>query len=101
MTSWPGRQFAASTSMAARNWASSDAASRRVKSGSVTPASLVASRSLVKETPQRVDSVRKTSFRRGNGAVELPGLATALQLFVLGVVIRMWDALAAAEAAGG
>ena len=47
----------------------------------------------------RVGSVRKTSFWRGDVAVELPGLATALQLFVLGVVISMWDAQAAAEAA--
>ena len=47
----------------------------------------------------RVGSVRKTSFWRGDVAVELPGLATALQLFVLGVVISMWDAQAAA--AGG
>jgi hypothetical protein len=49
----------------------------------------------------RVGSVRKTSFWRGDVAVELPGLATALQLFVLGVVISMWDAQTAAAAAGG
>jgi hypothetical protein len=49
----------------------------------------------------RVGSVRKTSFWRGDVAVELPGLATALQIFVLGVVIRMWDSQAAAAAAGG
>jgi hypothetical protein len=49
----------------------------------------------------RVGSVRKTSFWRGDVAVELPGLATALQLFVLGVVIEMWDAQGAVAAAGG
>jgi len=49
----------------------------------------------------RVGSVRKTSFWRGDVAVELPGLATALRIFVLGVVIRMWDSQAAAAAAGG
>lgn len=49
----------------------------------------------------RVGSVRKTNFWRGDVAVELPGLATALQLFVLGVVISMWHARAAAAAAGG
>ena len=49
----------------------------------------------------RVGSVRKTSFWRGDVAVELPGLTTALQLFVLGVVISMWDAQTAAAAAGG
>jgi hypothetical protein len=35
------------------------------------------------------------------GAVELPGLPTAFQLFVLGVVMSMWHARAAAAAAGG
>lgn len=47
----------------------------------------------------RVGSVRKTSFWRGDVALELPGLTTPLQLFVLGVVISMWNARAAA--AGG
>ncbi|MBX7266554.1 hypothetical protein KIF24_11235 [Micromonospora sp. Llam7] len=42
----------------------------------------------------RVGPVRKTSFGRGDVAIELPGLATALQLFVFGVVISMWDAQA-------
>ncbi|MEV2240346.1 hypothetical protein [Micromonospora sp. NPDC049891] len=46
----------------------------------------------------RVGSVRKTSFWRGDVAIELPGLATELQLFVFGVVISMWDAQAAAGA---
>lgn len=49
----------------------------------------------------RMRSVRKTSFWRGDVAVELPGLPTALQLFVLGVVISMWDAQTAAATAGG
>ncbi|WP_233513334.1 hypothetical protein [Micromonospora craterilacus] len=44
----------------------------------------------------RVGSVRKTSFWRGDVAIELPGLATALQLFVFGVVIGMWHTQAAA-----
>lgn len=47
----------------------------------------------------RVGSVRKTSFWRGDVAAELPGLTTALQVFVLGVVISMWEAEAAS--AGG
>ncbi|GAB3837849.1 hypothetical protein ACFFMR_20095 [Micromonospora andamanensis] len=46
----------------------------------------------------RVGSIRKTSFWRGDVAIELPGLATELQLFVFGVVISMWDAQAAAGA---
>ncbi|HEX8347363.1 MAG TPA: hypothetical protein VF657_21880 [Actinoplanes sp.] len=47
----------------------------------------------------RVGSVRKTSFWRGDVAVELPTLAPAVQLFVFGVIISMWDAQAAAAAA--
>ncbi|WBB53564.1 hypothetical protein [Verrucosispora sp. WMMD573] len=47
----------------------------------------------------RVGSVRKTSVWRGDIAIELPGLATALQLFVFGVVVSMWDAQSAAGAA--
>jgi hypothetical protein len=46
----------------------------------------------------RVGSVRKTSFWRGDIAVELPSLATVVQLFVLGVVISIWNAQAAAAA---
>ncbi|MFF5287854.1 hypothetical protein [Paractinoplanes globisporus] len=47
----------------------------------------------------RVGSVRKTSFWGGDIAVELPALTPALQVFVLGVVISMWNTEAAA--AGG
>jgi hypothetical protein len=47
-----------------------------------------------------VGSVRRTSLWRGDVAVELPGLAPALQLFVLGVVISMWNERAAAAAGG-
>lgn len=46
----------------------------------------------------RVGSVRKTNFWRGDVAVELPTLPTALQLFVLGVIISMWEAQSAAAA---
>jgi hypothetical protein len=45
----------------------------------------------------RVGSVRKTSFWRGDIEVELPTLATAVQLFVLGVVISAWEAEAASS----
>lgn len=44
----------------------------------------------------RVGSVRKTSVWRGDVDVELPTLSRPLQLFVLGVVISMWEAQAAA-----
>ena len=40
----------------------------------------------------RVGSVRQTSFWRGDITVELPTFPTAVQLFVLGVVISVWDA---------
>ena len=46
----------------------------------------------------RVGSVRKTSWWRGDVAVELPGLPLAVKVFVLGVVISMWDAQTAAAA---
>jgi hypothetical protein len=47
----------------------------------------------------RVGSVKQTSFWRGDVAADLPGLPLPVQLFVLGVVITMWDAQAAAAAA--
>jgi hypothetical protein len=47
----------------------------------------------------RVGSVRRTSYWRGDISVELPTLSRPLQLFVLGVVISMWDAQDAATAA--
>jgi len=46
----------------------------------------------------RVGSIRRTSFWRGTVDVELPTLSPALQLFVFGVVVSMWDAQAAAAA---
>ncbi|WBB91096.1 hypothetical protein [Verrucosispora sp. WMMC514] len=42
---------------------------------------------------------RRASVWRGDIAIELPGLATPVQLFVFGVVVSMWDAQAAAGAA--
>jgi hypothetical protein len=47
----------------------------------------------------RVGSVRRTSFWRGEVTAELPGLPLPVQIFVLGVVITMWDAQASAAAA--
>lgn len=47
----------------------------------------------------RVGSVRKTSVWGNDVAVELPGLAPELQIFVLGVVLSMWESQAAAAAA--
>jgi len=46
----------------------------------------------------RVGSVRRTNFWRGEVTAELPGLPLPVQIFVLGVVITMWDAQASAAA---
>ncbi len=42
--------------------------------------------------------MRRTSAWRGDVAADLPGLPLPVQVFVLGVVITMWDAQAAAAA---
>jgi hypothetical protein len=47
----------------------------------------------------RVGSVRRTSFWRGEVRADLPGLPLPVQVFVLGVVITMWDAQASGAAA--
>jgi hypothetical protein len=44
----------------------------------------------------RVGSVWQTSVWRGEVAADLPGMPLPVQLFVLGVVITMWNARAAA-----
>ncbi|HLL67764.1 MAG TPA: hypothetical protein VK453_18925 [Micromonosporaceae bacterium] len=47
----------------------------------------------------RIGSVKRVGFWRNEIVVDLPGLPLPVQLFVLGVVITMWDAQAAAAAA--
>jgi hypothetical protein len=47
----------------------------------------------------RVGSVKRTSFWRGDIAADLPGMPLPVQIFVLGVVITMWDAQAAVATA--
>lgn len=44
---------------------------------------------------QRVGSVRRNSAWRSDVTADLPGLPLPVQLFVLGVVITMWDVAAA------
>jgi len=44
-----------------------------------------------------VGSVRRTSFWRGDVAADLPGLPLPVQIFVVGVVITMWEQQAAAS----
>jgi len=46
----------------------------------------------------RVGSVKRTSVWRGDVAADLTELPLPVQIFVLGVVITMWDAQAAAAA---
>lgn len=48
-----------------------------------------------------VGEVRRASMWTGGAVAELPGLDPGLQVFVVAVVLRMWDAQAAAAAAGG
>lgn len=45
---------------------------------------------------RRVGSVERTSLWRGNATADLPGLPLPVQIFVVGVVIAMWDQQAAA-----
>jgi hypothetical protein len=49
---------------------------------------------------QPVGSVRRTSVWRGDAAADLPGLPLPVQVFVLVVVLTMWDSQAATAAAG-
>jgi hypothetical protein len=45
-----------------------------------------------------IGSVRRRAFGRGQITADLPGLPLPVQVFVLGVVITMWNAQAAAAA---
>ncbi|GAA1556334.1 hypothetical protein GCM10009827_091510 [Dactylosporangium maewongense] len=47
---------------------------------------------------RKVGSVRKTSFWGSDVEVDLPGLPLPVQVFVLGVVVTMWEAQSAAAA---
>lgn len=47
---------------------------------------------------QRVGSVRRKSIWRGDAVADLPGIPRPVEVFVLAVVLTMWD-LAAASAA--
>jgi hypothetical protein len=47
----------------------------------------------------RVGSVKRVSMWRGDATADLPGLDLPVQIFVLGVVITMWNAQAAASGA--
>ncbi|MGX6601395.1 hypothetical protein ACWKSP_04525 [Micromonosporaceae bacterium Da 78-11] len=47
----------------------------------------------------RAGVIRRTSMWRGDAEADLPGLPPPVQVFVLGVVLTMWDAQNAAAAA--
>jgi hypothetical protein len=49
----------------------------------------------------RIGSIRRAGFGRSHITAELPGLPLPVQVFVLGVVITMWNAQAAAAASAG
>lgn len=50
---------------------------------------------------RRVGTVRKVSFWGSDVAVDLPGVPLPVQIFVLGVIVTMWQAQAAAASGGG
>src|SRR3954471_15113532 len=50
---------------------------------------------------QAVGSIRRVSMWRSSAVAELPGMPEPIQVFVLGVVLAMWDAQAAAAATAG
>jgi hypothetical protein len=50
---------------------------------------------------RKVGSVRKVSFWGNDVAVDLPGVPLPVQVFVLGVIVTMWQAQAAAASGGG
>jgi hypothetical protein len=50
---------------------------------------------------QRVGSVRRNSIWRGDAVADLPGLPRPIEVFVLAVVLTMWDLAAASAATAG
>jgi hypothetical protein len=50
---------------------------------------------------QRVGSVRRKSIWRGDAVADLPGLPLPVKVFVLAVVLTMWDTAAVAAASAG
>ncbi|MBB5867436.1 hypothetical protein F4553_000815 [Allocatelliglobosispora scoriae] len=49
---------------------------------------------------RRLGSVRRTSMWRGDAVADLPSLQLPVQIFVLAVVLTMWDSSSATGAAG-
>ena len=50
---------------------------------------------------RRVGSVKRSSIWRGDAVADLPGLPRPVEVFVLAVVLTMWDSAAAAAATAG
>jgi len=49
----------------------------------------------------RVGSVKRNSMWRGDAVADLPGIPTSVGVFVLAVVLTMWDSAAAATVSSG
>jgi hypothetical protein len=50
---------------------------------------------------RRVGSIRRTSIWRGHAVADLPGVPLPVQIFVLAVVLTMWDSSSGGAAAAG
>ncbi|MDN5917394.1 MAG: hypothetical protein L0I76_20230 [Pseudonocardia sp.] len=61
-------------------------------------ASMWRSDQLLMRDGREVGSVRRASMWKGGAIAELPGLSLALQVFVVAVVLTMWEQQAAAAA---
>ncbi|MEV1292115.1 hypothetical protein [Pseudonocardia sp. NPDC049635] len=64
-------------------------------------ASMWSSEQLLVEGEQAIGSIRKLSWWRGGAEAELPGLSLPVQLFVVAVVLSMWEQQSAAASGGG
>ncbi|WP_085916025.1 MULTISPECIES: hypothetical protein [Pseudonocardia] len=64
-------------------------------------ASMWSSEQLLVEGDQTLGSVRRLSWWRGGAEAELPGLSLPVQLFVVAVVLSMWEKQQNAAAGGG
>ena len=62
-------------------------------------ASLWRSEQELVSSDERIGSIRRAGFGRSHVTADLPGLPLPVQVFVLGVVITMWNAQASAAAA--
>ncbi|GAA1395706.1 hypothetical protein GCM10009613_45870 [Pseudonocardia kongjuensis] len=64
-------------------------------------ASIWRSEQLLVEGGRTLGSVRRLSWWRGGAEAELPGLSLPVQLFVVAVVLSLWEQQSAAAGSGG